>query len=103
MIDDYGTALVGTNTIDLYKPTKLQMKRWGVRNVDIDILEWGSEEKVCKCSGLARNWQVRKMIVACRRKILRSVRGWPEIRPNLRPRKTPGRLQKQRRAALWID
>src|SRR5713226_8592558 len=38
MIDDYGTALIGTNTIDLYKSTRLQMKRWGVRNVDIDIL-----------------------------------------------------------------
>jgi 3D (Asp-Asp-Asp) domain-containing protein len=45
IIDDYGTALVGTNTIDLYKPTKLEMKRWGARNVDIDILQWGSEEK----------------------------------------------------------
>src|SRR6266853_519494 len=42
IIDDYGTALVGTSTIDLYKPTKLEMKRWGVRNVDIDILQWGS-------------------------------------------------------------
>jgi len=39
IIDDYGTALVGTSTIDLYKPTKLEMKRWGVRNVDIDILQ----------------------------------------------------------------
>src|ERR1700747_1582380 len=29
IIDDYGTALVGTNTIHLYKPTKLEMKRWG--------------------------------------------------------------------------
>src|SRR6266487_4182568 len=44
VIDDYGTALVGTSTIDLYKPTRLEMKRWGVRNVDIDILAWGSDE-----------------------------------------------------------
>src|SRR5438094_10271290 len=34
IIDDYGTALVGSNTIDLYKTTKLEMQRWGVRNVD---------------------------------------------------------------------
>src|SRR5439155_22256438 len=43
IIDDYGTALVGTSTIDLYKPTKLEMKRWGARNVDIDVLQWGSD------------------------------------------------------------
>src|SRR5438093_5985334 len=51
MIDDYGTALVGTNTIDLYKPTRLDMKRWGVRHVDIDILQWGSEEPSLKVLG----------------------------------------------------
>lgn len=41
-IDDYGSAVVGTGTIDLYKPTRLAMNKWGVRSVDIDILEWGS-------------------------------------------------------------
>jgi len=44
-IDDYGGALVGTNTIDLYKNTRLGMRNWGVRYVDIRILEWGSPEK----------------------------------------------------------
>src|SRR5689334_2217861 len=44
VIDDYGTALVGTSTIDLYKPSRLEMKKWGVRRVDIDILQWGSNE-----------------------------------------------------------
>src|SRR5712675_3507390 len=39
VIDDYGTALIGTNTIDLYRPGRLDMKRWGVRHVDIDILQ----------------------------------------------------------------
>src|SRR5207248_11357170 len=39
IIDDYGTALIGTSTIDLYKPTNLEMKRWGARNIDIDILQ----------------------------------------------------------------
>ncbi len=41
MIDDYGFALAGTNTIDLYKPTRASMDTWGVRRVTIDILEWG--------------------------------------------------------------
>ena len=48
IIDDYGTALVGTDTIDLYKPTQLEMKRWGVRRVDIDVLQWGSDEQSLK-------------------------------------------------------
>src|SRR5438094_9610019 len=43
VIDDYGMALVGTDTIDLYKPSRLDMHRWGVRRVDIDVLQWGSE------------------------------------------------------------
>lgn len=41
-IDDYGSALVGTNTIDLYKPSKSEMKEWGARNVNIDVVRWGS-------------------------------------------------------------
>lgn len=65
IIDDYGTALVGSNTIDLYKPTKLEMKRWGVRNVDIDILQWGSEEKSLQVlAPRAKHAQVQKMIVS---------------------------------------
>lgn len=44
-VDDYGSALVGTNTIDLYKPDKATMKAWGVRNVNIRVLKWGSFSK----------------------------------------------------------
>jgi 3D (Asp-Asp-Asp) domain-containing protein len=69
IIDDYGTALVGTNTIDLYKPTKLEMKRWGVRNVDIDILQWGSEEKSLQVLGpRAKHPHVQSMLVALNKK-----------------------------------
>jgi len=71
IIDDYGTALVGTNTIDLYKPSKLEMKRWGVRNVDIDILQWGSEEKSLQVLGpRAKHAQVQKMMTALQKKNL---------------------------------
>jgi len=69
IIDDYGTALVGTSTIDLYKPTKLEMKRWGVRNVDIDILQWGSEEQSLKVLGpRAKHHTVRRMIAGLQKK-----------------------------------
>lgn len=40
-VDDYGWALAGTNTIDLYKPTRGAMNAWGVRRVTIDVLQWG--------------------------------------------------------------
>src|SRR5438874_41138 len=69
IVDDYGTALVGTSTIDLYKPTKLEMKRWGVRIVDIDILQWGSEEQSLKVLGpRAKHETVRRMIAALQKK-----------------------------------
>jgi 3D (Asp-Asp-Asp) domain-containing protein len=68
-IDDYGTALVGTNTIDLYKPSRLEMRRWGVRHVDIDVLAWGSEaESLRVLTPRAKHRQVRQMIVALQKK-----------------------------------
>lgn len=45
VVDDYGSALVGTETIDIYKPEKGTMNKWGVRNVPIRVLEWGSFEE----------------------------------------------------------
>jgi 3D (Asp-Asp-Asp) domain-containing protein len=70
IIDDYGPALVGTSTIDLYKPTKLEMKRWGVRNVDIDVLQWGSEEQSLKVLGpRAKHQTVRRMIAGLQKKV----------------------------------
>lgn len=40
-VDDYGWMLAGTNTIDLYKPSRQAMRSWGVRRVTIEILRWG--------------------------------------------------------------
>ena len=44
-VDDYGWALVGTNTIDLYKPSRAAMNAWGVRRVTIENLVWGSPDR----------------------------------------------------------
>jgi 3D (Asp-Asp-Asp) domain-containing protein len=41
-IDDYGSGLVGTNTIDLYKPDLATMHAWGTRKVDIEVIREGS-------------------------------------------------------------
>ncbi len=45
VVDDYGSALCGTETIDIYKPNMSGIGDWGVRNVPIRILEWGSFEE----------------------------------------------------------
>lgn len=42
VVDDYGSALTGTGTIDIYKPTKEIMNLWGQRNVEITVVQWGS-------------------------------------------------------------
>ena len=42
VVDDYGSALVGKPTIDLYFTTKKRMKNWGVREVEVEVIEFGS-------------------------------------------------------------
>jgi len=62
-VNDYGSALIGTNTIDLYKNSRVAMRQWGVRHVDIQILEWGSAEKSLQVlAPRAHNPKVRRMI-----------------------------------------
>ncbi|MEM6278215.1 MAG: hypothetical protein AAF733_01965 [Verrucomicrobiota bacterium] len=48
VIDDYGSALCGTETIDIYKPDLSGIGRWGVRNLPVRVLEWGSYEESAK-------------------------------------------------------
>jgi 3D (Asp-Asp-Asp) domain-containing protein len=63
VIDDYGGALVGTNTIDLYKTSRKAMRAWGVRRVDIEILEWGSKQQsLTVLMPRKKNGLVRRMI-----------------------------------------
>ena len=69
VIDDYGGALVGTNTIDLYKNSRGAMRRWGVRHVDIEILRWGSDEESLRVLRPRRKvGRVRRMIASLEKK-----------------------------------
>ncbi|SKA92670.1 3D (Asp-Asp-Asp) domain-containing protein [Prosthecobacter debontii] len=62
-VDDYGSALVGTNTIDIYQPTKAHMNAWGVRNVNIRVLRWGSRSKSLAIMKERQKYDhVRKMV-----------------------------------------
>ncbi len=45
VIDDYGSALTGTATIDLYKPSHEVMNQWGLRQVEVKVLKWGSMKR----------------------------------------------------------
>jgi 3D (Asp-Asp-Asp) domain-containing protein len=45
VVDDYGRALAGTNTIDLYKSSRSAMNHWGVRRVTIENLGWGDVDR----------------------------------------------------------
>lgn len=69
VIDDYGGALVGTSTIDLYKSSRSAMHKWGVRHEDIEIVHWGSADESLKVlrqrKGVGR---VRRMIAGLERK-----------------------------------
>ncbi len=40
-VEDYGWALAGRNTIDLYMATPRDMNGWGARNELIEIVQWG--------------------------------------------------------------
>ncbi len=41
VVDDYGSALVGTNTVDIYHPTLKLMRKWGTRNTELEIIKMG--------------------------------------------------------------
>lgn len=67
VIEDYGSALVGKKTIDMYMPTRSMMRQWGVKMVDIEILEWGSKSMSLKLlEGRQRNGHVRTMVSSLR-------------------------------------
>lgn len=70
IVDDIGSAMVGTGTIDLFKPAENQVKRWGVRHVTIEVIEWGSAEKSLRIlSPRSRYHHVRKMVASLREQI----------------------------------
>ncbi|MEC8943075.1 MAG: hypothetical protein VYC95_10095, partial [Verrucomicrobiota bacterium] len=45
VVDDYGSGLVGTNTLDIYHPTLRLMRKWATRDVEIHVVRWGSWER----------------------------------------------------------
>jgi 3D (Asp-Asp-Asp) domain-containing protein len=44
-VEDYGWALSGRNTIDLYMASQRDMNAWGARQEPIQILQWGDPQE----------------------------------------------------------
>ena len=45
VVDDYGSAMVGKDKVDLFKTNYREVYRWGVRHVQLEIIEWGDFAK----------------------------------------------------------
>ena len=70
VIDDYGSALTGTGTIDIYTPTRRHMNAWGRRNVEISIVNWGSYARSAELlSKRTHHAHCHKMYVNIQRKM----------------------------------
>jgi 3D (Asp-Asp-Asp) domain-containing protein len=64
-VDDYGWALAGRNTIDLYMATSGDMNRWGVRHEQIKVLNWGDRQASLALLSARQHYKhCRRMVLA---------------------------------------
>lgn len=70
VVDDYGSALVGTNTIDIFKPSLSLMNKWGTRKTEITVIQWGSYARSLNLlKGRKGYAHCRKMYYGCKKKM----------------------------------
>jgi 3D (Asp-Asp-Asp) domain-containing protein len=63
-IDDYGWALAGRNTIDLYMPSRSAMNSWGARAEGIQILRWGNPNESLRLLQAHQSYRhIRRMVL----------------------------------------
>jgi len=63
-VDDYGWALAGRNTIDLYMATQAEMNAWGARQEPIQILRWGDSEESLRLLQPHQDYKhIRRMVL----------------------------------------
>ena len=74
VVDDYGSALAGTGTVDIYKPNKEIMNLWGRRNVELTIVQWGSFTRS------AEILSKRTKFTHCRQMLANILRQRPDLR-----------------------
>lgn len=84
VVDDYGSALTGTGTVDLYKPNHKLMNRWGLRQVELEVVKWGSMKRSVEL--LSKRTRHRH----CRRMLHNILRMQPTLRKYARLEPQPG-------------
>jgi 3D (Asp-Asp-Asp) domain-containing protein len=63
-VDDYGWALAGRNTIDLYMPSRSTMNSWGAREENIQILQWGDPNESLRLLQAHQGYRhIRRMVL----------------------------------------
>ncbi len=62
VVDDYGSALVGAGSIDIYHPSKSLMNKWNTRPAEIQIIKMGDWERSAHLlKGRLKHSHCRKM------------------------------------------
>jgi len=63
-VEDYGWALAGRNTIDLYMASSREMNGWGVRHEMIEIVQWGDPaESLRRLAPHTQYRHIRRMVL----------------------------------------
>jgi 3D (Asp-Asp-Asp) domain-containing protein len=63
-VEDYGWALSGRNTIDLYMANQRAMNSWGARQETIQILQWGDPEESLQFLRPHQNYKhIKRMVL----------------------------------------
>ena len=63
-VEDYGWALSGRNTIDLYMATPRDMNGWGVRQELIQVVQWGDpQESLRRLASHTKYRHIKRMVL----------------------------------------
>ena len=70
VVDDYGSSLVGTNTVDIYHPTLSSMRKWGTQYIEINVVQWGDWDRTLQLLSRRLKYDhCRQMYYAARAKV----------------------------------
>ncbi|TMP91788.1 MAG: hypothetical protein E6L08_10005 [Verrucomicrobia bacterium] len=63
-VEDYGWALSGRNTIDLYMANQREMNSWGAREETIQVLQWGDPQRSLQFLRSHQNYRhIKRMVL----------------------------------------
>ncbi len=63
-VEDYGWALSGRNTIDLYMANQREMNSWGAREETIQVLKWGDPQESLQFLRSHQNYKhIKRMVL----------------------------------------